>query len=220
MSQQDPTYEPTKKAFRETWPTGYEERFSVYQAQCGSSEEDVVSTCLAPFYDPEGVALEVGCGVGFWVQKYLIPNFKHVIALDILPPQYGPFSGLGHPKLTYIELPDRNYSCYTIQDESVDFVWSFGCLCHLSLASNREYVRNVYRVLKPGKFASLFFSNTERRVGSASIITPQCDPDRDILWCQNDWATTETMLREAGFVDIVDALPKDLNTLAIARKPM
>jgi hypothetical protein len=39
------------------------------------------------------------------------------------------------------------------------------------------------------------------------------------MWCENNWETSEAMLNEAGFIDIVNALPNDCNTMAICRKP-
>ena len=199
--------EPTKKDFVETWGTaGYRENFEVYgrSDNGGATEEEVVARCLAPWFDKTRVALEIGCGGGFWPERHLCPNFRHVIGLDVLPP--APFAA---PNFTYIEVPDRDYSCFGVLDESVDFVWSFGVFCHLNLESIQEYLHGVRRVLKPGGRASLYFSNDTRRPGHAT----EGDPGKGIVWCLNDLGTSEEMLRAAGFPDPVDLMPELRDTM-------
>lgn len=212
------SFAPAKSAFVNTWPGGYRENFSVYKQQCDATEEEIVSRMLRPFFNKEHTALEIGCGGGYFTEKYLLPNFRYVYALDLIPPECAPRGGKDG-RLTYIELPESNYSCYGIEDETIDFAFSFGCFCHIPLWANKEYVRNIYRVLRSGGIASLFFSNTERRIGTASVLSDSIDPKKSIMWCDNDWRRTHDMLQDAGFVDIVDIMPKHCNTLVSVRKP-
>lgn len=203
--------EPTKKDFVSQWgPKGYRENFTVYEPTCNGSEAEVVGKCLAPWFNKDHVALEVGCGGGFWVENYLCPNFKHVFGLDLLPE--APHQA---PNFTYIEVPDRNYSCHGIEDESIDFVWSFGVFCHINLDSLQEYLNNVYRVLKKGGKASLYFSNNERRPNVATVG----EPESGIIWIKNDLETSKKMLRKAGFRgEIVDLMPTIKDTMLHVEK--
>jgi hypothetical protein len=89
----------------------------------------------------------------------------------------------------------------------------------LLLFANDKYVKNVFRVLKPGGVASLFFSNTERRGGKGLDPDPSTDPTTNIMWCDNYWSLTAEILRIHGFVDIKDLMPTHVNTMAYARKP-
>lgn len=204
-TEQTITYEPSKKDFVSTWgPAGYRENFEVYHAQKNGTEQEVVASCLEPWFDKTHIALEVGCGGGFWVEKYLCPNFKHVYGLDLLPA--APYSA---PNFTYIEVPDKNYRCHSIEDEMIDFVWSFGVFCHLNLASIQSYLENIHRVLKPGGRASLYFSNDDRLPGRATTG----NPTSGILWIKNNIETTSAMLRKAGFTDITDVLPQIKDTV-------
>ena len=194
------TYEPAKSEFVGTWgKAGYRENFEVYSKQSGVSEREIVDTCLSPHFNKEHSALEIGCGGGYWPGNYLCGNFAHVTGLDVLPGE--PFSA---PNFTYIEVPDRDYSCHGVPDESIDFVWSFGVFCHLNLSSIQAYLKSVYRVLKHGGKASLYFSNNDRRPGCATIV----NPTSGILWCNNDIPTTFAMLEKAGFKNPVDLIPR------------
>lgn len=203
--------EPTKADFVGTWgPSGYRENFEVYQAQSNGSEERVVSKCLAPWFNKDHVAIEIGCGGGFWVEKYLCPNFSHVYGLDLLPSPHH----YRADNFTYIEVPDRDYSCYGIKDESVDFVWTFGVFCHINLESIQKYLHSIYRVLKPNGSASIYFSNHVRRPFTATVG----NPDSGIIWIKNDMETSIAMLDKAGFKDPVDLMPEIKDTMLHVRK--
>ena len=207
--------EPTKMAFQKTWPGGYGENFVVYKQQTGASEEDIVSRCLEPFYWPSGAALEIGCGVGFWPERHLCKNFKTVVGLDVIPPEWVKVS---HKNFTYREVPDRNYTCYGVANDSIDFVFSFGCFCHLPIPAIEEYLKNIVRVLTPGGIASLYFSNTERRPGTETKEDANIDPNTNIIWVPNNWQKTWAMMHKAGFADIRDLWPEHKDTVCTGRK--
>lgn len=202
--------EPTKKAFLDTWPGGYGENWVVYEHVTGMKEDVLVKACLEPFYNPDHIVLEIGCGTGFWVDKYLAPHFKQVIALDLLPAPVFKSSNV-----RYVEVPDRNYECFGVANSSVDFVWSFGVFCHLTAESVQKYLDSAFRKLKDGGKAVLYFSNTERRKGTGSMD----NTEDKILWLVNNWEMTEAMLKKAGFINIRDLLPEHIDTMAYCEKP-
>lgn len=201
---------PTKADFVEAWgAAGYRENFEVYSAQSGIPEQQIVDACLRPYFNSKHVALEIGCGGGYWPEFYLCSNFKHVTGLDVLPGD--PFMA---PNFTYIEVPDRDYSCWNVPDESIDFVWSFGVFCHLNLESIQQYLRSVHRVLKPGGRAVLYFSNDARRPG---MVTYGGGID-GVVWECNDLETSMAMLRNAGFDNPVDLMPQLYDTMLGVQK--
>lgn len=207
MNEVDGVREPTKSDFVNTWgPRGYRENFAVYSAPTGggATEDQVVASCLSPFYNRDNSCVEIGCGNGFWPERHLCNNFRHVTGLDVLSDT--PFRAVN---FTYIEVPDRDYSCYGIADESVDFVWSFGVFCHLNLPSIQKYLHSVYRILKPGGSASLYFSNNTRRPGHASAP----GGTSGIIWVKNDLETSVKMLQSAGFKNPVDLMPDLKDTM-------
>ena len=156
----------------------------------------------------------------FWVENYLLPNFSEVYATDLLTPTSEcVVRNLSNNKFHYLEAGNNDYSLSGIRDNSVDFVWEFGCFCHLPLPAIQVYLNSIFRVLKPGGRSSLFFSNSDRWPGHASQINPGTNPDSSIFWCDNNWAKTESMLRQAGFTQVTDLMPGHCNTMAGCTKP-
>ncbi len=206
-----------KEVFLKTWPGGYRENWEVYGKASGQKEEDVVRKCLAPFYNKEHVCLEIGCGLAFWTDQYLAPNFKQVLAIDILPVQDFGKVKLKHTNILYIEVPDRDFSCYGIEDNSVDFVWSFGVFCHLSLEANQQYLHGMYKKCKPGAKVALYYSNNDRRPHYKKGEIPQVDPNQP-MWCNNDLEISTQMMINAGFTDIKDLMPELFDTMIYGTK--
>lgn len=206
------TWECNKAAFLKNWPGGYEENFAVYTPAAGLTEQEIVDTCLKPYYNKEATALEIGCGKGFWVRRHLLPNFGKVIGVDIIPVDWV----VKDRRFTYSEVAERNYELKELADCSIDFAWSFGVFCHLSLKSIQKYLTEIHRVLKSGKSASLYFSNKDKR--PIPPIDSEPDPDETVGWTENDWPTTHKMLYLAGFNDIRQVLKHGKDTMAIVRK--
>ena len=200
----------SKAAFLSTWPGGYRENWEVYGKVANITEADVVAKCLAPFYNRKHVVLEVGCGLGFWTDRYLAPNFSRVVALDLIPRP-----AFTSSNIDYIELPDRNYECFGVADGSIDFTWSFGVFCHMTLEAFQKYLDAIFRKSKAGGRCSLYFSNTIRRAGTATIA----NTENQVPWVDNDLDRTIAMIKKSGFVDIVDLMPSLPDTIVGCRKP-
>ena len=191
--------ELTKTNFTGMWGSaGYREKFEVYSRpdKGGVSEKAVVDKCLRPFLNKNHTCLEIGCGGGFWIDNYLSDGFKEVIGIDVVP-----ITGTENRKsFRFIEVPDKDYSCYGVEDGSIDFVWSFGVFCHIRKDKIAEYVKSAHRVLKDGGMASLFFPCNDRR-GSKSPSSEES------TW--ESFSIKEAMLamEDAGFTDIYDPIP-------------
>jgi SAM-dependent methyltransferase len=129
----------TKEFFIRTWgPGGYYENFSY-----GVGIEKVCEVCLYPFLKQDKQVLEIGSGGGVFTER-IIKETRWLTCIDVIP----------KPKninpLVYIELPDKDYSCTRIPDHSQDFAFAYNVFCHLSNEALTEYIKSVYRVLKPG----------------------------------------------------------------------
>jgi SAM-dependent methyltransferase len=130
----------TKAEFQSFWPKGYYENFG-----WGVGLETVVNKTLVPFFDSNKTALEIGCGGGVFTER-IVGKFHHVYAIDVIKKP----ESLDGLDITFIEIPDRDFTCYGIEDNSIDFCFSYGVFCHLSNSALIEYFDNVYRILKPG----------------------------------------------------------------------
>ena len=214
----------SKDVFLKTWTGGYRENWAVYGAMTERitgkfiTEEEVIEKCLNPFYNPDHVILEVGCGLAFWTDCYLAEHFKKVIAIDILPKDdFWKCELKNFAKIDYIELPDRDFTCKGVASDSIDFVWSFGVFCHLTLEANQEYLNNIFRVCKKGAKVALYYSNNDRRPHYKDDIQPPIDP-KEPMWCNNNYKKTEAMLMKAGFKDIYDLMPELPDTMICGTK--
>ena len=75
---------------------------------------------------------------------------KEIYALDALPADHnGFYDYLGHPShVKYIRVDD--FSCSVLPDYHFDYMFSFGCLCHVSFEGITAYAQNLFGKLKSG----------------------------------------------------------------------
>ena len=94
--------------------------------------------------------LEIGPGRGAWTKLML--DAKQIYCLDILSDEHNKFwEYIGDKfknKIQYIHVND--FKCDKIQDNSIDFLFSFGVFCHISFTGQKEYMTNLYPKLKKG----------------------------------------------------------------------
>lgn len=143
-------------AFQTLWSGGYYEGDPLDPlAVSGYGELGFISVlhatylrCVKPYITGTSVALEIGPGRGAWT-KALLPS-KEVYALDALPEEHNRFfKYLGNPKhVKYFQVQDLN--CDMLPDSHFNYMFSFGCLCHVSFAGITEYARNLFPKLVSG----------------------------------------------------------------------
>jgi hypothetical protein len=104
--------------------------------------------CIKPYVRSETVSLEIGPGRGAWT-RCLLPS-KQVYALDALSAEHnGFFNYLGHPRnVKYFQMTD--FDCGFLPDNSIDFMFSHGCLCHVSFDGITQYATNLFPKMKTG----------------------------------------------------------------------
>lgn len=207
-----PDFENAKKeTFLRIWtPRGYTENWIVYAQNAKMTETEFVDVCLKPFFNPSHTCFEVGCGSGYWIKKYFIQNFKHVVCNDFIS---NPFTE--NVNISYIEIPDQSFTCPNVQYESIDFVFSFGLFCHLSLDAIETYLKSIFKVCKQHANLVLQFSNAERRPGVSSFGT-----NSDVIpWVRNTFKETVIMLEKSGFILVKDLCPWSKETILTCQKP-
>jgi phospholipid N-methyltransferase len=104
--------------------------------------------CIKPYINSNTTVLEIGPGRGAWT-KTMLPA-KEVWALDALSAEDTHFwEYIGEqPHVKYIQVED--FSCSQLPDNYFDYMFSFGCLCHVPFAGIEEYAKNLFPKLKPG----------------------------------------------------------------------
>jgi len=104
--------------------------------------------CIKPYIKPETVALEIGPGRGAWTKTML--GAKEVWALDALSAEYNRFfEYLNFPEnVKYFQVKD--FECKDLPEAYFDFMFSFGCLCHVSFDGIEAYARSIFPKLRSG----------------------------------------------------------------------
>lgn len=104
--------------------------------------------CIKPYINPQTVALEIGPGRGAWTKTML--RSKEIYALDALPEEHNKFyEYLGNPpNVHYYQVHD--FDCAMLPDNHFSYMFSFGCLCHVSFEGISKYARNIFAKLVPG----------------------------------------------------------------------
>ncbi len=104
--------------------------------------------CIKPYINAETRAIEIGPGRGAWTKTMLAA--KEIWALDAMSAEYNQFwEYVGkQPNVKYFQVED--FSCAMLPDNYFNYMFSFGCLCHVSFAGIEEYAKNLFPKLKPG----------------------------------------------------------------------
>lgn len=144
------------KVFQELWKGGYYEGDPLDPlAMSGYKQLGFMSVlhatylrCIKPYINDRTVSLEIGPGRGAWT-KALLPS-KEIYVLDALPEEHNRFfEYLEYPKnVKYFQVTD--FGCDVLPDNYFDYMFSFGCLCHVSFEGITEYAVNIYPKLRRG----------------------------------------------------------------------
>ncbi len=104
--------------------------------------------CIKPYIFPSTSALEIGPGRGAWTKCML--DAREIWALDALTAEYNRFyEYLGHPEhVNYVQVTD--FLCQDLPNRHFDYMFSFGCLCHVSFDGITAYAENLFDKLKSG----------------------------------------------------------------------
>ena len=192
----------SKQEFIDVWgQAGYIEDFYSYQS---GHLEDVLDI-LSEYYNPNHICMDIGCGGGLWTKKYLSPNFKKIIAIDVLSKDSLSLSD----NIEYIELDDRDYNCTGVEDESIDFAVSFGVFCHFPNSASQTYINSIYNKLKPGGTGLIMFSDFHRHFEHSRRHFNAKEALLDLL--TGGTRSKKTKLTSSAIVDNAQELASDKN---------
>ena len=127
-------------AFEKVWHGGYFTGYSKKRNQKGL--EAYLKSNLRG-----DTLLEIGCGGGQWTKFiYELGIFKKIICVDVLSAEHNKFwENLGEESKQTIEyLHIDNFELSDIENESLDYVFSYDVFCHISLSGTNEYIKSLY----------------------------------------------------------------------------
>jgi hypothetical protein len=141
-------------SFKDLFKEGYFEGDPLNpMAKSGYKQLGYISTlhatylrCIKPYITSQTISLEIGPGRGAWTKALLTSH--EVYALDALSAEHNRFfEYLGYPKnVKYFQVKD--FDCKMLPDNYFDYMFSYGCFCHVSFEGIKEYAANVYPKLK------------------------------------------------------------------------
>jgi SAM-dependent methyltransferase len=113
--------------------------------------------CIRPWITPRTHALEIGCGRGAWTRLML--GAKEVTCVDALSAEHNAFHAyVGKAdNIHYHQVEDFELSM--LPDDSIDYVFSYDALCHVSLAGIGAYARSLQRVMQSGAHGFLMVAD-------------------------------------------------------------
>lgn len=167
MSRPPPDFSDELASFEGLWEGGYYEGDPLNPlAKSSYASYGYVSIlyatylqCIKPYINPETIALEIGPGRGAWT-KAMLPA-KEIWTLDALSAEYNRFfEYLNHPKnVKYFQVKD--FSCRELPENYFNYMFSFGCLCHVSFEGITEYAVNIFDKLQ--KNANCFWMIADKQ---------------------------------------------------------
>jgi len=104
--------------------------------------------CIKPYIREDTRALEIGPGRGAWTRCML--DAKEIWVMDAMSAEFNKFfEYVGNKdKVSYLHVED--FSCSDLPELHFDYMFSFGCLCHVSFDGISEYARNLFGKLRSG----------------------------------------------------------------------
>ncbi len=168
----------------------------------GGSYRKTLKKAVLPYINSRSVVLELGPGSGSWTRAILkhIPEGR-IYTCDIndqtnhLKPEK--YSG----RLVCYQVKDNEFSC--IRNNSIDFFWSMGVLCHNPTPDIENILRNARPKMKPGGIACHHHGDWEKLdklnwVGGPPIEF-KTKQDHDIWWPRNSTRTMVELAQKTGW---------------------
>ena len=114
---------------------------------------------VLPYVNPEHVGVEIGPGGGRWTRYLLDFRKLHVVDYhsELLDEVKKSFN---RPNMRFI----KNNGCDFpgVEEESVDFLFSFGCFVHLDAHLIDGYLKNIRAIVKPGANVLIQYSDKSK----------------------------------------------------------
>ena len=178
------------------------------QRKIGGSYRHVFQKAIRPNLNPDSTVMELGPGNGAWSRAIL----KHIPQGKLITVDFQDVKKWLHPerfsgRLECHRVTDNSFN--VVADQSIDFFWSMGVLCHNNQDHISEILSHSITKLKPGAFACHQYGDWEKldhygwmRGGVPKEFQDQ--PDDKIWWPRNTRQDMTRICEKAGW-EVVDA---------------
>jgi phospholipid N-methyltransferase len=134
----------------------------LYKGQMVNPLYICLQECIKPYVTSQTTVLEIGPGQGAWSRCILALNPKKLLCLDALSAEHNQFWNKisRQNNLEYLQI--RDFSLNELQDNSIDFVFSFGTFCHISSLLCYEYFKNLFPKLRKGAQGFVMYADYDK----------------------------------------------------------
>ncbi len=116
---------------------------------------------LDPYVGPDTVALEIGAGGGRWT-RYLL-RAREIVVVELNSEFFSYLASRFRHVADRLRFYETSaYEMGGVDDESVDFVFSFGTFVHIDPEGIDAYLGEIRRVLRPGGIASIHYADRSK----------------------------------------------------------
>lgn len=163
-------------------------------------------------------ALEIGCGNGQNTIEFLYnKHFKQIICTDVIPKP----TIFKNTNINYIQIldDDNKYDLSNIENESIDFVFSFGVFCHFSNTASEKYLKSIFKKMNKNSNGLIMFPDWERNKDLKNIENPIQYTEKNYnTWFYYNKSIIEEMFSKNGFCNIKDCDPNFRDMLVYFEK--
>lgn len=118
--------------------------------------------CIKPYVNESTRVLEIGPGRGAWTRSILKHAPQNIVCVDALTAEHNKFWEYvgSHTNINYFVATD--FSLGMVEDNSIDYFFSFGCMCHISPDMVEEYIRNLSDKMCDGANGFMMIADYEK----------------------------------------------------------
>lgn len=169
----------------------------------GGSYRNVFQKGFVPYVKPDSNVMELGPGGGSWsraIMKY-IPQGK-LTTLDFQDVRQWLHPENYNMRMNCIQVSDNSFR--DVNDNSMDFFWSFGVLCHNNTGDIKEILKNALPKMKKGAHSVHMYGDWEKlekwgwKKGKVPVEFKN-KADDEIWWPRNTQQTMKKIAEEAGW---------------------
>ena len=172
---------------------GYDKIAPVYHEQRNQFKNQSILELFSHYVGSEGHILDLGCGSGVPVAKFLLNKGIEITGIDISQSMLD----LARKNIPSATLIKQNMRQVDFPKNTFDGVVCFYALYHVPRVNHRDILKNIFRMLKPG--GVLVFS-----IGSSAWEGVEDFHGTQMYWSHYAPGVYGDMLEEIGF-DIVFA---------------
>jgi SAM-dependent methyltransferase len=129
---------------------------------------------VLPYVNSQQVAVEIGPGGGRWT-RYLL-GFGQLYVVDYHAELLQELkTNFNKPNMRFIRNNGSDFP--GIAEQSVDFIFSFGCFVHLDAPLIQSYLSNIKQILKPNGNGVIQYSDKSKVMGQLNAEFSDNSPE-------------------------------------------